>query len=444
MDEEELLTKLTDGDDSERAEAAKELGLMGYNKAVESLIKALKDQVDTVRANAALALGHIGDTKALKALEDVLDDESWQVRHDALSSLARLGFPVDGIIPSLEDDIPEVRVKAVETLGTIGGKKALKAVLNHMDSEGVSDHMAEALESIGGEDTIEPLKTLYMDGDHSIREIAIRALGKIENDMVKEILIDALKDSSWRVREEAIKGLGRIGDKDIQPHLHDCLESDNVYVVESALNSIAAIGEGADLSTLEEMLDHDEPSIRAAAAKAIGAVGGKEAEDILLSTLLDRTHPVVMWSIVESLGNLAKQQDTSKIRTAMRSSSNEQKYMLALALVIAGDDMGVKPLLDCMVHESWKFRQKAAEGLSEIPLMELSQNKLDKVFRAMLSAMEDNDRWVRAAAVSFLGDILKEEPLKDYHEKANSALKNRLKQEIDEDVRSALEKAFSD
>ncbi len=440
MDEEKIYENLKSQDGSKRAEAVKELGLKGEKEAFKPLIKALKDQDEHVRANAALALGNLGDPSAIKYLEAALKDDSWLVRHDAMSSLGLLSAEPDEVIPLLEDHIPEVKAKAVETLGHIGGKKALKAVIDHMGSNGITLEVAEALEKFDDIETRDSLIVLYKKGDTHIREIAIRALSGHRDKAVFDIMVKALKDKSWRVKEEAISALGEMENRDALPHLQNCLKSDNVFILESTLKSMAELGGLKDTELVREMLGHQEPAVAAAAAKVLGRSSVEEDEDLLISTLLDGGHPLVLWSVVDALGELRRGGDTSKMRTALKEADEQERYMLAIALGNAGDERALEDLLHGMVHESWKIRQKSVEALGRISTDDIAKNKLDKLVNVMIESLEDTDRWVRAAAALYLGNSLKDTGLQGYHHKVKEKLKERYKQEIDDDVKDVLKK----
>lgn len=77
-----LITTLKDNNKLVRREASTSLSRMG-EKAVEPLIGTLDDEDWRVRGAAAWALGKIGDKRAIKPLKSLLDDESGFVRSGA-------------------------------------------------------------------------------------------------------------------------------------------------------------------------------------------------------------------------------------------------------------------------------------------------------------------------------------------------------------------------
>jgi HEAT repeat protein len=79
-------------DDSElvRWEAARALGRIGDERAVEPLLEALQDERTYVRRGAAWALGEIGDARAVKPLTTIAQNEKDRIREVASEAVARI------------------------------------------------------------------------------------------------------------------------------------------------------------------------------------------------------------------------------------------------------------------------------------------------------------------------------------------------------------------
>jgi quinoprotein glucose dehydrogenase len=90
------VVQLRDGDQEERAYAARTLGALGSGGATEALVERLADPAAEVRADAAEALGKIADKGALHALLQAgFKDVDPLVRDAAMFALARMsGAPV--------------------------------------------------------------------------------------------------------------------------------------------------------------------------------------------------------------------------------------------------------------------------------------------------------------------------------------------------------------
>ena len=80
----ELINKLKNRDSTIRRNAADALGVMGDEKAVDSLIAVLKDDNRFVRQEAVRALGKIGGARALEALTQALVEEEDEFVKDSM------------------------------------------------------------------------------------------------------------------------------------------------------------------------------------------------------------------------------------------------------------------------------------------------------------------------------------------------------------------------
>ena len=163
----ELLEKLVNGDDEIRRFAAEDLGDTGDPAAVPGLVEALRDDSVAVRESAADALISIGGELACQAMVPLLDDDDTAVRNMAIEVLQRLwvdaiptcielyassshdlrkiavdtlgkieetrkseGFTT--LVSALDDPHINVAIAACEALGRLGGKEAIKALVNHL------------------------------------------------------------------------------------------------------------------------------------------------------------------------------------------------------------------------------------------------------------------------------------------------------------------------
>jgi len=118
---------------SHSPDAAHALGTRkGSREAVDALIEAMNDdEHPEARCAAAQSLGLLGGEAATEALAAVGDTEDGRVRLMALRSLARLADPrgIDRLIAMLKDPEPRRAVQAADALGEIGTEKAVVPLL---------------------------------------------------------------------------------------------------------------------------------------------------------------------------------------------------------------------------------------------------------------------------------------------------------------------------
>jgi HEAT repeat protein len=161
-----LIKKLNNPHKYARAQAARELGKIKDNRAVQPLINALKDTDSYVRGEAAEALGEIKDSRAVQPLITTLKD----------------------------DDYLYVREESVKALGEIKDSRAVQPLINALNNEhiGVREEAVKALIEIGTP-AIEPL-------NHAIKENNLRVVANayyfficIGEPGTEKILVEALQ-----------------------------------------------------------------------------------------------------------------------------------------------------------------------------------------------------------------------------------------------------------
>jgi len=186
---------------------------------VAGLIKALEFKKDPdVRKAAAKALGELESNAAVDPLLNALEDDDKGVRMYAAGALDSIGdtLAVDPLIERLKTkgEYWRVQLIAVIALGNMGDTKALPSlvqILKAPDSN-FRSAAAEALGKIGDPEALHPLLIALKDEDSFVRLLAARALGDIGDPgavMALKYMLDA--DDDQKVRETAEIALTKIG-----------------------------------------------------------------------------------------------------------------------------------------------------------------------------------------------------------------------------------------
>jgi len=120
---------------------------------------------------------------------------------------------IDDGIAKLKNPDADIREGAAEYLGSVGSKRAEKALLEAMT-----------------------------DSEEDVRQRAVEAIGKVGGSESVPALIRALKDDSFGVRMEAIKSLGEMGDESAIDSLQEIARSTiNPWVSQKASKAIVKI-----------------------------------------------------------------------------------------------------------------------------------------------------------------------------------------------------------
>jgi HEAT repeat protein len=189
-----------------RAEAARVLGIIKDERAVEALLQALKDPVYEVSFAASEALLAFADPAILDRLAAALNAPNADYRNIVARMFIKKKdtrvFPyVQG---QLRSPYPDVRAAGLSDLEAYGGERVLPIVTGMLDK----------------------------DPDKHVRARAARILGDLANPAALEPLLRALKAPEAEVRASAAAALGQLGDqravapltallKDPQPEVRD-------------------------------------------------------------------------------------------------------------------------------------------------------------------------------------------------------------------------------
>ncbi|MGA2934876.1 MAG: HEAT repeat domain-containing protein [Methanomicrobiales archaeon] len=190
------------------------------------------------------------------------------------------GEDIDSLLTTLE--IQDIRVKeaAIASLGRSRDRRALK-----------------------------PLIYLLGDGNRSIREASVRALGAFGGEAV-EPLIEALGNQDWHIRMGSAIALRIIGDsRGVEPLIRG-LSDENRFVRREAAKSLGRIGDQRATEPLISVLEDLDTGVRIRAVAALGKIADPKAVDPLTHALSDRNSEL-QEAAVEAL---------SKIRNSLTSA----------------------------------------------------------------------------------------------------------------------------
>lgn len=149
-----ILDALEKGDVNARRVAAKAMAELIDDPPMKPMLKAMQDADADVRNHSARAIGKLASPEATKPLIKMLkEDPNDQVRKSVAEALTKIGKPaVKPLIEQLEgtNDI-ELTIRLVQTLGSIGDKRAIKPlekVYNSTNNVVLKDATAKSLNKI--------------------------------------------------------------------------------------------------------------------------------------------------------------------------------------------------------------------------------------------------------------------------------------------------------
>ena len=296
-----------------RAEAASALGELEDERALQPLTAALSDAVPAVRLEAVESLGEIANEGSGTALVTALSDEDWEIRREAAYALGKIGgiYAVDGLIGCLQNDVHrEVRCTAAESLGEIGDRRAITALLEGTKASywEIRKAAVESLEEIGDPSVIDGLIACFHDDHVEVRRSAVEAAGEMENVRAVRPLMDMLDDEDWEIRRSSAEALSEIGDPAAASGLIDHLKEPHPEVRESIVEALGELEILPAVEPLIGLIEDPEIRIRIAVIEALGEIGDPKALDILTIRLKDENDEVRK-AAAKALGDLEWRQD---------------------------------------------------------------------------------------------------------------------------------------
>ena len=310
------------------------LGNRKDSEARDAVLAATKSSDKSVQLAAISALGKIGtadDVAPLTALISNADADVAGAARGALSGLmsegvdAAIAAEVADATPAVKaqlielltarmatealplgvknvgDASLEVRIAALHTLSTLGGKAELPVLIESLKKATDSTERTEAASalslicSLHGDEALPVVVESMAGATPETRVVLLRALGEINNTKALEAVVAAIGDGDESVRGEAVRVLSNWKSVEAAPHLLKLASSENASWRNLAMNGYVrlATSEG-DLGAKIKMLTTAMGMAKRQEEKwlvlgAWGKVPAKEALDAVRPHLNDAT-----------------------------------------------------------------------------------------------------------------------------------------------------------
>jgi len=247
------------------------------------LVGALSDSDPNVRAAAAEALGLIGGDRAVESLLELLERDDRYLRLVALEGLNRLGATIPE--PQLRSFVGDkiLRHAAITALGRTNDPAAMPALIGALDDP--SRHVGEsAMRAIGD----------LLSGDPSLG-LAVRAQVTRIGDVARKRLLSAVDSSEPAMRRAALPVLALLADPSAGAETDALLRAlRDPDIAADAESAVASLGE-AILPALIDVARRGEVPSRAAALAVLPRVAcdRPEAIEVLRAALRDPDREIV-------------------------------------------------------------------------------------------------------------------------------------------------------
>ena len=207
------------------------------SRSVAPVLFALVHDQDLDVACAAIgAIAHIGPDGSEPALRFALDSVEPRMIRAAFATLGqhRAAYAVSsvaGLVRESRDD--QLRRDGILTLGRIGGRAAIDALLQLSADRMLREAVTIALSAVAAEQ-IGILREKLSSSDERQRRVIVEALTRTKSTDAASVLAVALDDSSPGVRLAAARALGRLDLRDARAQLATLARTDESLAVRVA------------------------------------------------------------------------------------------------------------------------------------------------------------------------------------------------------------------
>ena len=273
-----------------------QLYLVGTEKEVPQLAPLLTDEKLSVSALSVLE--HIPGKAVERALLDALGQTRGKVLAGIIDAVAVHGDTAcaQEIIPFLKDKDLDVAHAAAGTLGKLGGKAALDALMTALPKAGnrtrvsIANGLMLAAEKTAAAGDVTRARAVFerlsdRTEDPNVRAAAVCALARLGDGRAAMVIVKGLKDTEAFVRVTTVGLVRSVPGEDVTSSvvaLLPELQPENRTLV------LLALGDRGDASAAGAVLKYagdPDPAVRMAALAAVGKLGDADAVKPLVAHL---------------------------------------------------------------------------------------------------------------------------------------------------------------
>ena len=438
-----LIEFLNDTDPDLRMQAALALGEQRDLNAVAALLTALEDDDSNVRFHAIEALGKIGSIEAAEPLAQIAESQDFFLAFPAIDALKQIGEP--GVAPRLIKlfSVEALRNVAAEALGAVGDEtvvEPLTTLLNnqssaalsvataltavhdrfeekHGEGEYIADLTRQAIQPSGTQNLLSAISEAE---NEQLRPLTV-VIGWFRGPAVDRTLVRLLGEPT--VRHEVLEALTH-HDEGVINLLIGQLEAEDMETRRAAITVLGRLGYRRATAALTCVLEKDS-SMRTEAARALARIGDESALDPLLKMIGD-TDAVARQAIVGALNSIGSAKMSERIKPYLQHENPLVRESAAKIAGYFGYTDCADLLFECCNDENERVRKAAVEHLpfledkrvasllaqkltSDTPMVRgaaaVAMGHVQGSEPGLISALEDEDPWVRYFAAKSLGRV---------------------------------------
>lgn len=363
------IAEILDSDDDHdvRITAAKALGVIRDERAVEALLKHIYIKDTHARFFVLNSLGQQENSKAIPALAVVaVEDADAIMRRASIYGLGLIKDPaaLEHLVKVLEDGDDDIRTQAVRAMGEIGGKETLPYLLKALEdtSASVRREAVYSLNTVGGDEALEAIANLLeREKKDFVIQIALWTVAQLGDKSHISIVKPFVDSTDSVIRERAIRTIhaldGQPTHKEIRQHLKS--EDPHLRLYALWLYGIEGTSDNENIADLAEMIGDEDEAVRLAVVQVMGKFRSRQLVPIFRKVLEQEKNVVILQSALSD-AQIYTTRDIFYDEGALGQRANEEKQMI---YVSAEDDL-VPIYISMLMHEDLRLRQLAATAVA--------------------------------------------------------------------------------
>jgi quinoprotein glucose dehydrogenase len=413
-----LVALLNDSDPEIRAQAAKWIGDVRYDKAGDKLIALLEDGYPRARFFAAEALGRTAYIPAIEPIIAMLrtnNDVDAYLRHAGALALARINKP-EPLKKLATDTSRAVRIAAVVALRRMQSP-AIIEFLNDTDAFVVTEAARAINDDLSIVEALPALavtlnRTKFTNEALIRRAISACLRGGTEKSMQALIDYSMNEKAPVAMRAEAVAALSTWP----KPSVVDRVDGRYRGEIKRDVEPVREKSAGA----LGQMLNHKETALRISAAKAVAKLGNTSAGDALFALVKSDKDPDVKVEALRALAMLGSDKTADAVKIAL--ADKEKNVRVAGLDLLTKSNMPKESMVTLLTQvidtRTTEEKQSAVVTLGSLPV-----DATQRVFENLIGKLKNGKlpaeiRLELAEAI----DSTKSAPLKAAYEDVNKTL----------------------
>lgn len=355
-------------------QALKGLSLLKMKEALPKVLRLLGAKDELGEEEEAAFVDAVASLSEHGPLPEALEEEvRKRGRHQRVLLKAISEMKCEEAVPLLESLIENVSkedgraiVSALEAIGSVGSLGALLRLLKNRDGH-TRKTAARAISSLVGSEAAEPLlDALKSEVYRDVMEEITDSLSAIPSDYLKRRLCELLCEPKDSLREMALRALGRMGDEDSIPFIRRSLDDSSASVRKAAYKTLAKLGITDSTEDLLRGLGDRDPDVRLSVIKCLSGWTGERIKKALSESLRD-PNMWVRYHAVLLLGEAEETEAEDALISALETDEPPVKAAAAKALERLGSRKAIGALERLMGHHDPAVRsavEKAIETIS--------------------------------------------------------------------------------